>query len=116
MDEGRFQELSEKRFDTGLTDEEAEELGRMMAEREGKPYHNADDLHGEEDDPRAWKAEEERVKQETEAGEGEMVDTTEEEDEGHQAEETRAVGTDRQPVAPAGAGYAPPKGSTEPSE
>jgi hypothetical protein len=116
MDEGRFKELSEKRFDSGLTDEEAEELGRMIAEREGKPYHNADDLHGEEEQPEAWKAEEERVKQETEAGEGERIDTTEEPDEGHQPEETRAVGTERQPVAPAGAGYAPPKEGTETSE
>lgn len=116
MDDARFQELSEKRFESGLTDDEAEELGRMMADREGKPYKNADDLHGEEDEPEAWKAEDERVKQETEAGEGEIVDTTEEPDEGHQPEESRAVGSKRQPVGPAGAGYVPPKGGSEPSE
>ncbi len=116
MDERRFQELSDKRFESGLTDEEAEELGRMIAEREGKPYHNADDLHGPDDEPQAWQPEEERVKQEAEAGEGEVIDTTEDPDGGHQPEETRAVGTKRQPVAPAGAGYAPPKGGTEPSE
>jgi hypothetical protein len=43
MDESRFQELSRKRFEHGLTREEADELGRMMAEKEGKPYANADD-------------------------------------------------------------------------
>ncbi len=115
MDEARFEELKEKRFDTGLTDEEADELGQMMAEREGKPYANAEDLHEEEGEPEAWQAEE-RAKQETEAGEGERIDVTEEPDEGHQPEETRAVGTERQPVGPTGAGYVPPKGGTEPSE
>jgi hypothetical protein len=44
MDEHRFEELSRKRFEAGLSREEADELGRMMAEKEGKPYHNADDL------------------------------------------------------------------------
>ena len=44
MDERRFEELSRKRFETGLSREEADELGRMMAEKEGKPYGNADDL------------------------------------------------------------------------
>ena len=43
MDEKRFQELEGKRFRGGLTREEADELGRMMAEKEGKPYSNADE-------------------------------------------------------------------------
>jgi hypothetical protein len=43
MDQHRFDELSSKRRVNGLTREEADELGRMMAEREGKPYSNADD-------------------------------------------------------------------------
>lgn len=42
MDERRFEELERKRFEGGLSREEADELGRMMAEREGKPYSNAD--------------------------------------------------------------------------
>jgi hypothetical protein len=42
MDQNRFEELSRKRSVTGLTRDEADELGRMMAEREGKPYSNAD--------------------------------------------------------------------------
>ena len=36
----RFQQLLDKRHESGLNDAEADELGRMMAEREGKPYSN----------------------------------------------------------------------------
>jgi hypothetical protein len=43
MDDRRFEELERKRFRHGLTREEADELGRMMAEKEGRPYSNADD-------------------------------------------------------------------------
>ncbi len=42
MDEARLQELEKKKFDVGLTDDEANELGRLIAEREGKPYGNAE--------------------------------------------------------------------------
>jgi hypothetical protein len=42
MDQDRFAELEQKRFKDGLTDQEANELGRMMAEQMGKPYGNAD--------------------------------------------------------------------------
>jgi hypothetical protein len=41
VDERRLQELEHKRDSSGLTDDEADELGRMIAEREGKPYGNA---------------------------------------------------------------------------
>ena len=34
----RFSELMSKRKRTGLTDNEAEELGRLVAEREGQSY------------------------------------------------------------------------------
>jgi hypothetical protein len=34
MDERRFRELEEKRDSVGLTSDEADELGRMMAARE----------------------------------------------------------------------------------
>jgi hypothetical protein len=44
MDEKRWQELIHKRDTDGLTDLEADELGKMMAEREGKAYSNADEL------------------------------------------------------------------------
>jgi hypothetical protein len=51
MNQQRFEELSTKRFRSGLTREEADELGRMMAEREGKPYGNADDRGDAEELP-----------------------------------------------------------------
>ncbi len=41
MDDQRFQELVHKRDTSGLTDQEADELGKMLAEREGLPYGNA---------------------------------------------------------------------------
>ena len=42
MNEARLEELEKKKFGAGLTHEEANELGRLMAEREGKPYANAE--------------------------------------------------------------------------
>jgi hypothetical protein len=41
MNDQRFQELMRKRDSSGLTGDEANELGRMMAERDGAPYSNA---------------------------------------------------------------------------
>ncbi len=38
---GRLEDLTAKRRSTGLTDEEANELGELIARREGKPYGNA---------------------------------------------------------------------------
>jgi hypothetical protein len=45
MDDQRYQELVEKRDRVGLSDEEATELGRMMAEKMGKPYLGYADIH-----------------------------------------------------------------------
>ncbi len=45
MDDQRYQELVEKRDRVGLSDAEASELGRMMAERMGKPYRGPRDIH-----------------------------------------------------------------------
>jgi len=112
MDERRYEELKAKRFDQGLTDEEADELGRMMAEEEGKPYGNADGRPHPDAEPEAWKAVEERVKAEEERGD-EPAPETEEPTGDHESEEERAVGTERQPVGPAGSGYVPPKGAPE---
>lgn len=42
MNDARFDELTTKRDGVGLTDGEADELGKMMAEREGAVYENAD--------------------------------------------------------------------------
>ena len=47
MDIERYGELEAKRDDVGLTDEEADELGRLLAEREGANYENADTLSAE---------------------------------------------------------------------
>ncbi len=41
MDEARMKELQAKRKTSGLTDEEADELGHLYAEKAGKPYSNA---------------------------------------------------------------------------
>ena len=38
MDEARYQQLMQKRDGSGLTDDEANELGRLMAEKEGLEY------------------------------------------------------------------------------
>jgi hypothetical protein len=60
VDQARFEELTKKRDEEGLTTEEANELGRMIAEKEGKPYASADQVHAEEetgDTPVAWEAE-----------------------------------------------------------
>ena len=118
MDATRFEELKKKRFEEGLSDEEADELGRMFAEQEGEQYANADMKPSEEETPEAWKAEGEgeRVKEQEERGDESPVDTTEGPEGEHKPEEERAVGTERQPMAPTGAGYTPPKGSTEPTE
>jgi len=46
VDEARYQQLMQKRDGTGLTDDEANELGRLMAEAEGLDYqgHGAKDF------------------------------------------------------------------------
>jgi hypothetical protein len=57
MDEERFTELMKKRDTEGLSDDEANELGRMMAEREGLAYSNAsgqDHPEGEPDDEQPY--------------------------------------------------------------
>lgn len=112
MDQERMKELEQKRFEEGLSHEEAHELGRLMAEKEGKPYTSHDDRPSPEEEPKAW---EEVAAQVEEAGR--EPPATEERPSGeHEPEEERAVGTERQPVGPAGGGYAPPKGGTETPE
>jgi hypothetical protein len=62
VDQTRFDELTKKRDEEGLSDDEADELGRMIAEKEGKPYANAEEIHADEesgDTPEAWEAERE---------------------------------------------------------
>jgi hypothetical protein len=57
VDEQRFQALLKKRDETGLNDEEADELGRMFAEREGGDYTNAETTDTGEADEEAEAAE-----------------------------------------------------------
>ncbi len=45
---GRFEELQAKRKEAGLSDAEAEELGRLLAEREGREHSSARSLKGGE--------------------------------------------------------------------
>jgi hypothetical protein len=108
MDQDRFRQLEQKRDAEGLTDEEADELGRLIADREGKPYSNADDQPSPDAEPKAW---EEPVKQGEESDQEEMASPAPADD--HPPEEERAVGTERQPMPATGSGYVPPKGSDE---
>ncbi|MFN2590963.1 MAG: hypothetical protein ABR518_09360 [Actinomycetota bacterium] len=116
MDQSRFEELKKKRFEEGLSDEEANELGQLYAEQSGEQYANAEMRPDVEETPEAWKAEGEgqEVKEREERGDDAAVDTTEGPEGEHKPEEERAVGTERQAMAPTGAGYTPPKGSSEP--
>jgi hypothetical protein len=41
---GRLEELMAKRRSKGLTDDEAEELGRLLADQEGQPHSSAQSL------------------------------------------------------------------------
>ena len=51
MDTTRYETLTAKRDGVGLSDEEADELGRMIAELEGRAYANADTVRVDEDGP-----------------------------------------------------------------
>jgi hypothetical protein len=55
----RYEELLAKRDAEGLTHEEANALGKLIAEREGKPYSNADDPPPEVEGERTSETEEE---------------------------------------------------------
>jgi hypothetical protein len=102
MDDERFAELERKRDSEGLTDDEADELGRLMAEREGKPYSSADAVSPSDSTPMAW--EEETKREEEQADEvGEARSRS--------LDRTQPSDAERSAVAPAGSGYIPPKGA-----
>jgi len=44
VDERRMRVLEEERDEHGLSDEEADELGRLLAERNGRAFGNADSI------------------------------------------------------------------------
>jgi hypothetical protein len=96
MDERRFQELEAKRDTEGLTVDEANELGRMMAERQGKPYGNAETRRETEN----AEGLDEAAKRGEEAGQDGVNQPT-----GDKAEPADA---DRPVVGTAGSGYVPP--------
>jgi hypothetical protein len=50
MDAQRYEELVQKRDDVGLSDQEADELGRMIAQRDGAEYENADTVRADAED------------------------------------------------------------------
>jgi hypothetical protein len=50
MDTTRYEALTAKRDDVGLSDDEADELGRMAAELGGRTYENADTVSAEGDE------------------------------------------------------------------
>jgi hypothetical protein len=58
-----MEQLKAKRKERGLTDEEADELGRLYAEAAGKPYSNSHHEAGPDTphDPRLPDPDEERV-------------------------------------------------------
>ena len=61
---GRYEELIEKRDSQGLSDDETDELGKLMAEREGDTYEgNADDPPLEVEAERVSKDPEEYVEE-----------------------------------------------------
>jgi hypothetical protein len=72
----RYQELIDKRDGPGLSDEEADELGRLMAEREGRDYANADSPPVEVEAERVSKEPEEFLEEEEDSKEYRDVDDT----------------------------------------
>jgi hypothetical protein len=105
MDDRQYQELIDKRDTEGLSDEEANELGRMMAQKEGKPYHSALQEQQHDEVPEVWTAEE-KAKEQEESSEAVKVRGTD-------PQKQRALGDEREPVGPAPGGYVPPKGGRE---
>jgi hypothetical protein len=90
----RYQELTEKRDGPGLSEEEADELGRLMAERRGKQYGNADDPPVDVEAERKSKDTEEFLEEQEESTKGRDVDDSVMTREGQPSRET-----DNPPVA-----------------
>jgi hypothetical protein len=78
--EDRYAQLVEKRNTSGLSDEEADELGRLIAERKDEPYGGAEARsRAEELEDRAdQEGRRERAAPEFEIKEGERAHDTEE--------------------------------------
>jgi hypothetical protein len=98
MDEQRFAELERKRDTEGLSNDEANELGRMMAERAGQPYSNASQLRQQEE--QEIEGIDETAKESVEAGSEEVNRPT--------TDKAGPADADRPPAGTAGSGYLPP--------
>jgi hypothetical protein len=67
MSEDRYSELIEKRDSAGLSLEEAEELGKLMAEREGKEYEGSADDPPEDVELRRASVPEEEIEEQVDS-------------------------------------------------
>jgi hypothetical protein len=76
MSEDRYHELIEKRDSTGLSLEEAEELGKLMAEREGKEYEGSADAPPEDVELRRVSVPEQEIEEQVESKTYRDVDDT----------------------------------------
>jgi hypothetical protein len=91
MEEQRYQELLRKRDQAGLSDDEASELGRMIANRQGKPYRGPKDIDPDDAEPQeVTPVVREEATEREEAGEEPEPDPPEEE-----MEEDREAGMER---------------------
>lgn len=70
----RYQELIGKREGTGLSREETEELGKLMAEREGKEYEGSADNPPEDVEMRRASVPEEEIEEQIESKKYQDVD------------------------------------------
>jgi hypothetical protein len=63
MDEARYRALMEKRDGVGLTDEEADELGALLAEKSGEAYGGSEERSASEAEAQAADDEHRREKE-----------------------------------------------------
>jgi hypothetical protein len=76
---GRYEDLIAKRDSEGLSEDEANELGRLIAQQEGEPYANADDPPPDVEAERKSKDPEEATRDEVERDVDDSVLTKERE-------------------------------------
>ena len=95
MDKGRFEELKKKRFEEGLSDEEAGELGRFFAEEGGEQYQSTESFRQEQE---AEVASELEKGQPAEGSVEDRPETAKEEAESRPAPEEDQPGGTREPL------------------
>src|SRR5207247_8695585 len=102
MEEERFEELDEKRSEEGLSHEEAHELGRLIADKEGKRYSSHDDRHEQDGEPKAGGVAAKEGEESQQDGMGTPGPGGD-----HLPEEARASGAGRRRHGTGGVGYVP---------